>query len=93
MNAQFDRFVIQMTMQQALTASPRGQCDIYVAELVSDKRIQRQLRKIGPELIRSELREYGAWGDLELSNDEQNQHRIVWSAACTIREDATENRA
>jgi hypothetical protein len=40
-----------------------------------------------PDKIREELREYGAWDDEELADDEQNWRRLVWIAANNIREE------
>lgn len=85
--AAFNRFSIEMTEAQALGASHQGQCDDDVAELLKVPEIARQLDSIGPELIRAELSEYGAWDETELADDAQNRARIVWSAACDIREE------
>ena len=93
MYASFNRFEIQMTKAQADSASHAGQCDSDVAYLVADRRIQRQLAKIGTDAIREELKEYGAWDADELADDTQNQHRIVWCAACNIHEEAAQKRA
>ena len=40
-----------------------------------------------PDAIRAELREYGAWDDEELADDEQNIRRILWIAAGNIRDE------
>ena len=84
MFAYFTYFDLQMTKAQALSASHPGPCDADVAELLRDRRIARQLDKIGPDKIRAELREYGAWDDTELADDSANRDRIVWCAACDI---------
>lgn len=42
---------------------------------------------IDPELIRKELKEYGAWDENELKDDEKNWERILWITACNIKED------
>lgn len=86
MFAYFERFEIQMTKAQALSASHPGPCDADVAELLRDRRITRQLDKIGPDKIRAELREYGAWDETELTDDSANRDRIVWCAAWNIAE-------
>jgi hypothetical protein len=39
-----------------------------------------------PESIRRELGEMGAWDDEELTDDEQNWHRLLWCAAWDIAE-------
>ena len=84
--ASFNRFEIEMTEAQARSASHQGRCDEDVAVLCVDHGIAQQLSAIGPDKIRDELREYGAWSEDELADDEENQDRIVWCAACDIRE-------
>jgi len=88
MFAAFDRFELEMTRTQAARASHPGPCDASVAALVADPTIARQLDKIGPEVIRHELRGYGAWDTEELQDDQQNRHRLVWVAACNITEES-----
>ena len=88
MFASFNRFEIEMTRAQAHAASHQGQCDDDVAELLRHPKIARQLRKIGPDKIREELAEYGAWDDDELADDEANKARIVWIAAGNIVEES-----
>jgi len=50
-------------------------------------KIKRQLAKINPELLRAELKEYGAWSPEELADHEDNLDRLVWIAGCDIREE------
>lgn len=85
--AYFNRFTIGMTREQALKASHAGRCDEDVETLVRNPRIASQLRHISPKDIRAELREYGAWSGAQLDDDEENKRRIVWIAACNIREE------
>jgi hypothetical protein len=87
MEATFNRFSIAMTAEQARDASHAGQCDDDVAALVARPEIAAQLDKIGPDDIRAELREYGAWEAAELADDDANRLRIVWIAAGNIREE------
>lgn len=87
LSASFNRFSLEMTEAQALGASHQGPCDADVAELLKVPEIARQLDDIAPELIRAELTEYGAWDEVELADDAQNRARIVWCAACDIREE------
>ena len=89
MRAYFDRFVLDITRKDAEYASHAGNCDQEVAELVESAPIKRQLDKISPFLIVKELQEYGAWDDSELSDWNQNLHRIVWIAAGNIREECS----
>ncbi len=84
--ATFNRFEIKMTREQAGSCAHPGPCDSDVAFLLTQRPIARQLDKIGTAPIREELREYGAWSDVELADDAQNRARIVWIAAGDIWE-------
>ena len=87
MKAYFDRFTLNITLADAASMSHSGACDSDVENyLATNKSIQRQLAKISPVDIESELYEYGAWNDYELSNDDLNRERIVWIAAGNIME-------
>lgn len=87
MYAQFNRFELRMSANQARSASHQGECYQDTNALLLDWRIAKQLDAIGPEAIRQELQEYGAWDADELANDDDNRRRIVWIAACDIREE------
>lgn len=75
---------LQMTLNQARSASHQGQCDSDVLELSRQPKIARQLAKIAPALLRDELSEYGGWDENELSDQDQNLQRILWLAAGDI---------
>lgn len=83
-------FSLQMTREQAESASHPGPCDDDVKALADLPKIRRQLDKISPEDIRAELKEYGAWDDIELADDQQNRLRLVWIAAGNIRDEIRE---
>ncbi len=80
-------FSLSMTERQARGASHAGACDEDVASLVALPQIAAQIYVIGPDKIRAELGEYGAWDEDELEDDEANRRRIVWIAAGNIREE------
>ena len=84
------RIELQMTLEQAQSASHQGQCDDDVLALSKVPEIAAQLEAIDPETLRKELREYGAWDADELSDHEQNLQRLLWCAACDIRENSNE---
>jgi len=42
---------------------------------------------LSPEAIRKDLREFGAWDAEQLANDEENRARLLWGAACQIKEE------
>jgi len=83
----FERFDIEMTQEQANYCSHQGNCDEDVEELIKDPDILAQIERIGPDDIREELAEYGAWDEEELADDEENALRILWIAAGNIAED------
>jgi hypothetical protein len=85
--ATFERFELAMTLDQAQSASHPGECDADVAELMCDANIAGQLDAIGPDKMRDELREYGAWDAEELADDDANRRRVVWLAAGMIVDD------
>lgn len=88
MIAYFNRFQIEMTLEEAKGASSPGQdADPVVSVMVKLPKFQSQFRRIPEGLIQLELKEYGAWDDGELMDAEQNQKRILWIAACNIREE------
>jgi len=84
MIAQFERFYIRMTKNQAIAMTHPGPCDDDVDYYVDHPPIKRQLDKIKPEVLLAELKEYGAWDADELSNHDENRRRIVWIAAGNI---------
>ena len=88
--AQFERFELAMTLGQARAASHQWQCDDDVKVLCAQPGMAKQLDAIGPEKIRAQLEEYGAWDENELADDEQNRQRIVWIAAGNIKEEQAE---
>ena len=88
MFAQFNHFEIQMTLKQAKQCSHSGACDADVAALVATPAMRRQLAKLDPVKLAEELREHGAWDDMQLSSLEDNYNRIVWIAACDIVEES-----
>lgn len=88
--ATFERFTLELTEEQYLSGSHPGPCDDNIAELLRLDEIKAQFETIKPESIRDELKEYGAWDDEELQDDQQNQARILWIACGNIREDVYE---
>lgn len=84
------RIEIQMSLEEARSASHQGQCDADVQALSKVPHIAAQLAEIDPDLLRSELKEYGAWDAEELADHDQNLQRLLWSMAGDIVEN--ENR-
>jgi len=87
----FERFDIEMTMEQARDCSHPGDCSQDVEELIDNPDIVKQIERIGANAIREELAEYGAWDDEELTSDAENVLRILWIAASNIVEENIQN--
>ena len=77
---------LNITKAQARMASHQGECDDDVETLCNVPAIARQLAKLDPAKVASELREYGAWDNVELADHQQNLRRFVWLAAGDIVE-------
>jgi hypothetical protein len=80
------RIELQMTKEQAESASHQGQCDADVKALSRVPAIAEQLAKVDADELRKELAEYGAWDETGLADHEQNLQRLLWLAACDIKE-------
>lgn len=74
------RIELNLTMEQASKGYHSGQCDTDIVELRSCLEIENQLQKLDPLIVKSELKEMGAWDDVELSNHENNLDRLLWIA-------------
>lgn len=81
------RIQLQMTLDEARSASHPGPCDADVRTLSALPHIRHQLDDIDPAALRRVLREYGAWDDAELSDHDQNLQRVLWLAAGDILEE------
>ena len=80
------RITLTLTKDQARTGHHQGRCDDDVAYLRTVPAIRRQLAKLDPALLRTELSEYGAWDDTELADHDANLNRILWLACGDIVE-------
>ena len=74
------------TLEDAQYCSHQGDCLPEVQETVGLDWMASQLENIDPDVLRSELSEYGAWGSDELVNHADNLERIVWLAANDVAE-------
>lgn len=81
--AMFERFEIELPDACVAECSHQGDCLDDVKRWVPCL----ALNHIDPDKIRDELRDCGAWDDEELADNEANLRRIVWLAACNIREE------
>lgn len=74
------RIELQLTQDDVDTGYHQGACDSDIADLRRVPRIAAQLDAIDPALLRSELKEYGAWDADDLADHDANQSRILWLA-------------
>lgn len=72
------RIEIPLTQDQIDSVCHPGPNDLAVAALPKPN--------LDPELLRSELREYGTWDDDELRFHESNVERILWIACWDVFE-------
>ncbi len=75
---------LELTAEQARTGYHQGQCADDAESLMPE--LKPQLDKIDPEVLRKELREYGAWDEKELSDHKENLLRYVWLACGDVTE-------
>lgn len=86
--ATFNRFTISMPWEAVEDCSHSGACDSDVSHWAP--KIADLNPGIDPEHVREELREYGAWDETELADDSTNWERIVWCAACNVKEECAQ---
>lgn len=82
MTALFNRFEIELPDECVRDCSHQGDCDEDVRHWVDKITLA-----VPAKDIRAELKEYGSWDAEELSDDEANKRRIIWIAACNIKEE------
>jgi len=78
---------LALTLEQAQSASRSGQCDEDIRELSRVPEVAEQLAQVDTEHLVRELKEYGLWSPDELADRDQNLQRLLWLAACGIREE------
>lgn len=74
------RIELNLSMDIAFKGYHSGACDLDIAELRGVAHIANQLNAIKPELLVAELKEYGAWDSVELSDHNANLDRLLWLA-------------
>lgn len=81
--AVFNRFELTLPVEAAEACHHQGSCGDDVAHW--QYKIDRP-ETLTPEILKAELKEYGAWDDEELADDAANWRRIIWLAAGNIQE-------
>jgi hypothetical protein len=75
---------LQMSLDDAESASHQGQCLDDVKALAQMPHIKAQLDSLDPSDVAKELKGYGAWDDEELADHDENVLRLLWIAAGEI---------
>jgi hypothetical protein len=85
------RIELNLSRADAEAGYHSGACDEDIAHLIQFPHIATQLDQISPELLRAELREYGAWDDEELADHRANRERLLWLACGDLIDRETED--
>jgi len=83
------RIEFELRLSDAHYGHHQGQCDDDIADLRKVPYIAAILASINADLLRDELREYGAWDADELADHDANLDRILWIACGDITEAET----
>lgn len=77
---------LEFTEEQVGSVVAIGNAEEWVAALLEDPSIRKQLDEISDDALREELDEYGVWDYIELEDRQENERRLVWLAACDVHE-------
>jgi hypothetical protein len=84
--AYFNHLTFQLPIEAIYDCSHQGQCFPEVEFW------QGQLNlNLDKDAMISELKEYGAWENLHDMSHEELEQKIIWIAACNIREELENN--
>lgn len=90
-DTQLDSYpTLTMTLETARELSHAGDCTADVHEALDRAPFRAMVKKIDPKELRTVLREWGAWGVQDLTDHRGNCARLLWIAACDIREEAAQ---
>ena len=78
------RIELSIELSDAENGYHSGSCDADIAELLAVPYIAAQINAIDPELIAADLKEYGAWNEIELADHDENKLRLLWIACGDI---------
>ena len=77
---------LQITKTQAHKGYHSGSCDEDIAELRAIPKIKKQLDNLDADVVSKYLSEFGAWGEEELKDHNENLDRLLWLACADIVE-------
>jgi uncharacterized Fe-S cluster protein YjdI len=81
---------LRLTFADAKKCSHSGECTADVMEVMKKPYVRKQLATLNQDKLLSELSDYGAWDEIELSNHPENLMRWVWISAGDIVERAND---
>lgn len=84
------RIELALPLDLAHVGYHSGACDSDIDYLKTIPEIEQQLSKLSPALLRDELKEYGAWDEIELADHGANLGRILWLACGDVVDQAEE---
>jgi len=79
------RICLTLELEDARAGSHSGRCDDDIAALRKSPYIAEQLDKLSPALVSAELKEYGAWDEIERADHDANLSRLLWLACGDVR--------
>lgn len=89
--ALFNRFELRLSGECVEACAHSGRCDADVAywtpRVIAQVETDNFRNKPTADKIRAELKEYGAWSEKELADENANWRRLIWSAANNISEE------
>jgi len=83
---------LALTLVDAESCSHSGDCSFSVDDVMNKRYIKKQLANIDKNDLAKELKEYGAWDEIELKDHAANLKRWLWLSANDIAEAAFDNR-
>jgi hypothetical protein len=78
----FERFTLEIPYAAVSACSHQGDCSEDVKSWFT--KIVRPT-ECTPDALRAELKEYGAWENLD--DDDLNWQRVIWVACCNLKEE------
>lgn len=78
---------ISLSIQVVNKCSHSGPCDNDVKECMELPEVKEEISGINHYCLREELKEYGCWEWSELQDHKTNLERILWLAACNIKDE------
>lgn len=73
--------------EDAAKGSHAGRCDEDIAALRAVPYIAEQLAALSPDVVKTSLREWGAWNDDDMADHDANLSRLLWLACADIVEE------